>query len=76
MPPIPITFDEQTQNIIFKARRRQQDLVGFQIPRLRECRGPLAAQQRLAAELREDVDTLSREVEVRDCLARVGHVWT
>jgi hypothetical protein len=64
MPPLPRTLDEQTQQLVSSAQRLQHDLVDFQIPRLRDCKGPLATQQRLAAELREDIDRLARYVEV------------
>jgi protein transport protein SEC20 len=64
MPPLPSTLDEQTQQLVSSAQRLQHDLVDFQISRLRECKGPLATQQRLAAELREDIDRLARYIEV------------
>lgn len=65
MPPLPRTFDSEAQAQIENAERRKQDLLDFQIPRLRKCEGPLTTQQSLAAELREDIETLSRVVEVR-----------
>jgi len=43
-------------------------LLEFQIPRLRDCKGPLTVQQNLAAELREDVDVLGRQIETLDVL--------
>lgn len=61
MPPIP---DDDTKSLISSVRRRLKDLSEFQIPRLRDCNGPLAVQQNLAAELREDVDTLAKQIEV------------
>lgn len=69
MPPIPSTLDEQITTVIDSLRRRQKDLSEFQIPRLRTCKGPLATQQGFAAELREDLDTFSKQVEV-------GILWT
>ncbi|KAG6844313.1 hypothetical protein H0H87_007842, partial [Tephrocybe sp. NHM501043] len=45
------------------AKRRQNDLVEFQVPRLRSCQGPLSLQQNLAAELREDIDSFAQHVE-------------
>lgn len=65
MPPIPITFDDGTKDAIEALERRQKDLREFQIPRLRTCKGPLALQQQYAAEIREDVEVLARQVEVR-----------
>ena len=65
MPPLPSTYDEETNSLIASVQRRQKDLSEFQIPRLRDCKGPLTVQQNLAAELREDVDTLGRQIQVR-----------
>jgi protein transport protein SEC20 len=67
MPPVPPSLDEQTQGAIENLSRRAKDLAEFQIPRLRSCIGPLAVQQRLAGELREDLDTFAKHIEV--CLA-------
>lgn len=64
MPPLPNTYDDETTSLIESVQRRQNDLSEFQIPRLRDCKGPLAIQQNLAAELREDIDIISRQIEV------------
>lgn len=64
MPPLPPTFDSETSQLISSTRRRETDLIEVQIPRLRTCLGPLSLQQRLSAELREDIDVLSRQIEV------------
>jgi len=64
MPPIPTTYDDETKNLIASIQRRQKDLSELQIPRLRDCRESLAVQQNLAAELREDVDTVGKQIEV------------
>ncbi|KAI0326134.1 Sec20-domain-containing protein [Cubamyces sp. BRFM 1775] len=66
MPPLPSTLDEETTNLIASIERRQKDLSDFQIPRLRQCTGPLALQQQYAAELRDDLDVLSKQVETLD----------
>ncbi|KAG6901599.1 hypothetical protein C0995_010160 [Termitomyces sp. Mi166 len=63
MAPIPVVFTDETSQSISAAKRRQNDLVDFQIPRLRSCQGPLSLQQNLAAELREDIDSFARQVE-------------
>ncbi|KAJ6488034.1 Sec20-domain-containing protein, partial [Mycena sanguinolenta] len=68
MPPLPNTFDEETLQLIAAAQRHEKDLTGFQIPRLRSCRGPLSLQQDLAAELRDDIDTFARQIETLDVL--------
>ena len=64
MPPIPSTIDEEASNTIALLERRQKDLLDFQIPRLRNCTGPLTLQQQYAAELRDDLDVFSRQLEV------------
>jgi protein transport protein SEC20 len=56
-------FDDHTSTTIDSARRRLRDLRDFQIPRLRKCESSLADQRQLAAELREDMDNVSRLVE-------------
>ena len=65
MPPLPSTLDSETQGLISSTRRRQSDLSEFQIPRLRDCRGPLAVQQTILADVREDMETFARQVEVK-----------
>lgn len=64
MPSLPTSFDPNTTSAIESLQRRQADLAEFQIPRLQKCSGPLAVQQNLAGELREDLDVFSRQVEV------------
>lgn len=64
MPPIPSTIDEEASSTIASLERRQKDLLDFQITRLRNCTGPLTLQQQYAAELRDDLDVFSRQLEV------------
>ncbi|KAL6300419.1 Sec20-domain-containing protein [Sparassis latifolia] len=66
MPPIPSMLDEGTTSLIASVQRKQKDIADFQIPRLRTCKGPLAVQQQLATELREDLDAFTRHIEVLD----------
>ncbi|KAI0261581.1 Sec20-domain-containing protein [Gloeopeniophorella convolvens] len=66
MPPLPPTFDDSTNATIASIQRRQTDLQDFQIPRLRGCTESLAIQQQYSAELREDLDALTRLVEALD----------
>ncbi|KAF8628823.1 hypothetical protein AX15_003700 [Amanita polypyramis BW_CC] len=68
MPPLPSTFDEETTGLIDSVTRLQKDLSDVQLPRLRACIGPLVLQQTLAAEIREDIDGLTRKVEALDLL--------
>jgi protein transport protein SEC20 len=65
MPPLPNTFNDDSLELILSLQRRQKDLSEFQIPRLRACVGPLSLQQDQATELREDIDTFARQLEVR-----------
>ncbi|KAI0763123.1 Sec20-domain-containing protein [Trametes elegans] len=66
MPPLPSVLDAETANLIASLERRQKDLSDFQIPRLRQCAGPLSLQQQYAAELRDDLDAFARQVETLD----------
>jgi protein transport protein SEC20 len=67
MPPLPTTFDDATNASIASIQRRQNDLREFQLPRLRGCSESLTVQQQYAAELREDLETITRLVEVSLC---------
>ena len=67
MPPLPTTFDDATNASIASIQRRQNDLREFQLPRLRGCSESLTVQQQYAAELREDLETITRLVEVSSC---------
>jgi protein transport protein SEC20 len=64
MPPLPTTFDDVTKASIASIQRRQNDLREFQIPRLRGCSESLSVQQQYAAELREDLESITHLVEV------------
>ena len=64
MPPIPSTLGPEITSLVDNVVRRASDLSEYQIPRLRDCKGPLAIQQRYAAEVREDIDVLARQIEV------------
>ncbi|EJF55892.1 Sec20-domain-containing protein [Dichomitus squalens] len=66
MPPLPSALDEETKNLIASLERRHKDLADFQIPRLRNCTGPLTLQQQYAAELRDDLDMFARQLETLD----------
>jgi protein transport protein SEC20 len=74
MPPIPITLDQETLALISSANRRANDISEFQVKRLHDCEGPLSLQQNLASELREDLDTLARMVEVGFVLVLYRHL--
>ncbi|KAG2353586.1 hypothetical protein BDR07DRAFT_1454463 [Suillus spraguei] len=63
MPPIPTTIDAEALSLIESIERHYNDLSTFQIPRLRTCTGPLATQQAWAAEVRDDIEGLARQIE-------------
>jgi protein transport protein SEC20 len=65
--PLPSNLPSETIQLISSAQRHQAHLFELQIPALRTCKGPLSLQQSLAAELREDIEAFSRQVEVRLC---------
>ncbi|KAF9467826.1 Sec20-domain-containing protein [Collybia nuda] len=68
MSPIPATLSEDILQLISLAERRQIDLDEFQIPRLRSCKGPLSLQQNTAAEVKDDIESFSQQVETLDLL--------
>ncbi|ESK85847.1 Sec20-domain-containing protein [Moniliophthora roreri MCA 2997] len=68
MPPIPPTFDADAQDLIASTSRLINDISEYQIPRLRDCKGPLSVQQQLANEVREDLDKLGRQIQELDVL--------
>ena len=65
MPPIPtnVSLSEDFNTTLAALGRRRRDLEGYQIPRLRDCKGPLSLQQQLTAELKEDLEAFGRQVE-------------
>ena len=65
MPPLPAVFDADSLALVERIERGLNDLSTFQIPRLRSCTGPLTTQQLWAAEIREDVERLGTQIEVR-----------
>ncbi|KAL5498981.1 SEC20 [Sanghuangporus vaninii] len=69
MAPISQVIDDETKALIDNLQRRERDLAEFQIPRLRDCKGPLSLQQRLAAELKEDLDAFVKQVEILEIRA-------
>lgn len=65
------TYDEAVQ-VHDGLRRRLKDLQEHSIPNLRDCKGPLAFQQQLAAEIRDDIDIFNRELQV--CVVVESHI--
>jgi protein transport protein SEC20 len=64
MPPIASPLFIEAQTTYEGLSRRLKDLNEYQIPRLRDCKGPLTLQQQFAAELRDDTETLAKRLEV------------
>ena len=66
MAPIPLVLDDETKDLVDNLKRREKDLAEFQVPRLRQCSSSLVEQQRLAAELKEDLGSFGQYVEVSE----------
>ena len=64
MAPIPNTLPEDALFLISAAERRYNYLTDSELPKLRQCIGPLSVQQTLAEDLRVDTIALTRQVEV------------
>ncbi|KAG8965120.1 hypothetical protein FRC00_010456 [Tulasnella sp. 408] len=60
-------YDEAVQ-VHDGLRRRLKDFQEHSIPNLRDCKGPLAFQQQLAAEIRDDMDIFNRELQRLEAL--------
>jgi hypothetical protein len=64
MPPLLDTLYDETKTKLERIERRLNDAASFQIPRLRNHIGTLALQQQYSAELREDLESCRRELQV------------
>ncbi|KDN45634.1 hypothetical protein RSAG8_04718, partial [Rhizoctonia solani AG-8 WAC10335] len=69
MPPVASPLFIEAQTTHEGISRRLRDLNEFQIPRLRECKGPLTLQQQFAAELRDDTEAIAKRLEDFSTLA-------
>ncbi|KAG9098303.1 hypothetical protein FRC07_010666 [Ceratobasidium sp. 392] len=69
MPPIASPLFTEAQTTYEGISRRLKDLNEYQIPRLRDCTGPLTLQQQFAAELRDDIEVLTKRLEDFSTLA-------
>ncbi|KAG8958936.1 hypothetical protein FRC03_008684 [Tulasnella sp. 419] len=70
MPPIPPNqLLEEAQAIRSGIYRRIKDLREYQLPRIRDCTGPLSLQQQFAGELREDIEFLATQTKALETLA-------
>lgn len=46
------------------AKRRLNDLQSFQLPRLRQCKGPIGLFREIADEMKSDIEGVRRSIEV------------
>jgi hypothetical protein len=58
------TMSTDSQQITNSIRRRLADLQTYQLPRLRDCKGPIDLQRDLAAELKDDIRKVKRSIDV------------
>jgi hypothetical protein len=63
MPPIPVSNDIPTR--VARLEKLETDLREFQIPRLRAVKSSVAEQQQCASELRQDIQEIEKELQVR-----------
>jgi len=68
MAPIPNTFPEDALSLISAAERRYNYLTDSELPKLRQCIGPLSLQQTLAEDIRVDTVALTRQVETLEIM--------
>ncbi|KAF9055800.1 Sec20-domain-containing protein [Panaeolus papilionaceus] len=68
MPPISIRLSDDAKSLISGLERRFRFLQEEQVPKLRECSGPLSTQQTLAEDIREDTVSLGRQIESLDLM--------
>lgn len=61
-------MSSEVPQITTSIRRRLADLQTYQLPRLRECKGPIDLQRELSAELKEDIRRIKRSLDVRAAL--------
>jgi protein transport protein SEC20 len=66
--PIPNTFPEDALSLISAAERRYNYLTDSELPKLRQCIGPLSLQQTLAEDIRMDTVALTRQVETLEIM--------
>ena len=65
MPPLqPTQILLEATALYERITRSVNDVANIQIPRLKQCPGPLALQQKWASEIREDIESAQREIEV------------
>ncbi|KAJ9094015.1 hypothetical protein QFC20_006995 [Naganishia adeliensis] len=62
-------MSSEAQQITTSIRRRLADLQTYQLPRLRDCKGPIDLQRELSAELKDDIRKVKRSIDGLDALA-------
>jgi hypothetical protein len=65
------TMSTDSQLITNSIRRRLADLQTYQLPRLRDCKGPIDLQRDLSAELKDDIRKIKRNIDVSVLSSRV-----
>ncbi|KAF8809472.1 Sec20-domain-containing protein [Phlegmacium glaucopus] len=68
MAPILNTLPEDVLSLISAVERRCNYLTESELPKLRQCIGPLSLQQTLAEELRVDTAAVTRQVEALEIM--------
>jgi len=68
MAPIPNTLPEDALSLVSATERRYNYLIESELPKLRQCIGPLSLQQTLAEDLRVDTVALTRQVETLEIM--------
>ncbi|KAI5451343.1 Protein transport protein sec20 [Naganishia albida] len=62
-------MSSEAQQVSSSVRRRLADLQTYQLPRLRDCKGPIDLQRDLSAELKDDIRKVKRSIDGLDALA-------
>jgi hypothetical protein len=61
----PPQLPHELLDLVESISRRFNDLESYQLPQLAECRGPLTLHEQLAGDLRGEISSIRRDLEVR-----------
>jgi len=64
MPPVAPRLHEDALSLVSAIEGRFQNLFEVEIPRLRQCSGPLSLHQAFSEEIREETLVLSKSLDV------------
>jgi hypothetical protein len=70
MPPLPTS---EAEALVSGVRRRLHDVRTYQLDRLRGCQGPVDLHRELAEEMRTDLETAYRNIQVSTKYPSGGH---